>query len=153
MALTDLCLRDERPHFCEGTQRTYTLPNGYELSLINFPNAHVFPFAWEGAVINPHGKLDYDTPLTNDVEVFRTEEQTNEWIIRAILWAEAEAEGTVINAPDPFHPDYGLPDVVRLRAVHIAETKGVKAAASECKVALSTVYRWRNAYASSVSSV
>ena len=69
------------------------------------------------------------------------------------------SEGTGIastpasNAPDPFHPDYGLPDVVRLRAVHIAETKGVKAAASECKVALSTVYRWRNAYASSASSV
>jgi len=159
MALTDLCLREERPHFCEGVQRNYALPNGYELSLINFPNAHIYAFAWEGAVINPHGKLDYDTPLTNDVEVFMTEEAADAWIIRAIEWAVAE--GTVINATrhipppnnaSPFHPDYGLPDVVRLRAVHIAETKGVKPAATMCNVAVSSVYRWVNAYASSAST-
>ena len=104
MALTDLCLRDERPHFCEGTQRTYTLPNGYELSLINFPNAHVFPFAWEGAVINPHGKLDYDTPLTNDVEVFRTEEQTNEWIIRAHPMGRGRGRGNCYQRARPISP-------------------------------------------------
>jgi hypothetical protein len=155
MALTDLCLRDERPHFGDGVQRTYTLPNGYELSLINFPNAHIFPYAWEGAVINPRGKLDYDTPLTNDVEVFRTEEQTNAWIIRAIEWAvadKAEQDArTVINAVDPFHPAYGLPNTVRIRAVSLARDVSIKSAAAQCNVAESTVYKWVRAYANFAS--
>ena len=59
------------------------------------------------------------------------------------------AEGTVINAMDPFHPAYGIPITTRARAVSLAETKGVKAAAAMCNVALSTVYRWVSAYAGS----
>jgi hypothetical protein len=156
MALTDLCLREERPHFSEGVQRNYALPNGYELSLINFPNAHIYAFAWEGAVIDPHGKLDYDTPLTSDVEVFMTEEDADAWIISAIEWAVADKAKqdarTTINALDPFHPAYGLPNITRVRAVNIAETAGVEAAAAQFNVAMSTIYRWRNAYATSANA-
>jgi hypothetical protein len=151
MALTDLCLRDERPHWDNGVQRTYALPNGYELSLINFPNAHPYPFAWEGAVVDPHGHLNYDTPLTNDVEVFFTDEDADAWIIDAIEWAVADNASPANNA-SPFHYAYGLPEVVRARAVRIAETEGVKAAAAECKVAVSTVYRWVKAYVGNVSN-
>lgn len=150
MTLTNLCLRDERP-LNSGVQRNYALPNGYELSLINNPDAHIFPYAWEGAVINPDNRLDYDTPLTNDVEVFHTEEQAEAWIIRAIEWAVTEMtkwETGIASTPDPFHPAYGLPNDTRLRAVRLAETSGVKAAAKELNLAPTTLYRWRNAYAS-----
>ena len=47
----------------------------------------------------------------------------------------------------PYHPAYGLTDDTRIRALRIAETSGVKAAAKECKVAAGTIYKWRNDYA------
>lgn len=50
----------------------------------------------------------------------------------------------------PYHPDYGLTNDTRIRAVRIAETSGVKAAAAECNVAVSTVYKWIRVYATSV---
>jgi len=47
----------------------------------------------------------------------------------------------------PYHPAYGLTDDTRIRALRIAETSGVKAAAKECKVAAGTIYKWRSDYA------
>lgn len=76
--------------------------------------------------------------------------------LRALLGGPlVVSEGTgIASTPDaslsPYHPDYGLPNDTRIRAVRIAETSGVKAAAAECNVAVSTVYRWRNAYATNV---
>ena len=52
----------------------------------------------------------------------------------------------------PYHPNYGLTDDTRIRALLIAETSGVKAAAEELNVAVSTVYRWRSDYATSASN-
>jgi hypothetical protein len=52
----------------------------------------------------------------------------------------------------PYHPDYGLTNDTRIRALLIAETSGVKAAAKELNVAVSTIYRWRSDYASSASN-
>lgn len=79
--------------------------------------------------------------------------------LRALLGGPlvvSKGTGIASNTPtptaslSPYHPDYGLTNDTRIRAVRIAETSGVKAAAAECNVAVSTVYRWRNAYATSV---
>jgi hypothetical protein len=52
----------------------------------------------------------------------------------------------------PYHPAYGLPDDTRERAVRLAESVGIEAAAAEFNVAKSTIYRWRSDYATSASS-
>lgn len=156
MALTDLCLKSERP-LDSGVQRTYALPNGYELSLINSLYAHTYPYAWEGAVINPRGRLEYGTPLTSSVEVFLTDEQADAWIIHAIEWAvmtkylTAPATALVQDSPwpSPFNPAYGLADITRERAVKVARDAGVRAAIEQFHVSQASVYRWLKAYASS----
>lgn len=73
----------------EGVQRIITLPNGHKLSLRGWERR--LPFAWEGAVIAPNGNLTYDTPLTNDVEVFASEEEAIAWIERAFEWCDMDA--------------------------------------------------------------
>ena len=99
--ITDKNLVLERPHALgigEGVQRLYKLANGYGLSLVNNPELHAYPFAWEAAVVKgmtDAGKFDgitYDTPLTEDVEVFSTEAETNAFIDRAIAWSEQASE-------------------------------------------------------------
>jgi len=88
--ITDKCLTETRPHFCfAGEQRVYTLPNGYRLSAVNPKELHDYPFAWEFAVILPDSwTLTYYTPLTEDVEVFLTDDEANAFIEKAIAWAE-----------------------------------------------------------------
>ena len=92
MPLTDTNLLLWRPHPSEylgGVQRIYRFPGGYGLSLINSPKLHFYTFAWEAAVLRgvqddgTFESLCYDTPLTNDVAVFDTEEETNAFIARA----------------------------------------------------------------------
>lgn len=92
MALTDEYLLIERPHkisFVGGVQRIYRFPSGFGLSAVNGQVLHAYPFAWEIAVlkgVKDDGKfegLTYDTPLTNDVEVFSTDREANEFIHRA----------------------------------------------------------------------
>lgn len=77
-----------------GDQRLYQLANGYRLSAINSPKANFNPFAWEIAVLKVvDDKIDgiaYDTPLTNDVEVFYTDDEANAFIERAIAWGESK---------------------------------------------------------------
>lgn len=71
-----------------GEQRIYRVGN-YGLSCVNAQELHIFDFAWEIAVIKFHGptvedfKLNYDTPLTDDVEVFDSDVETNEFIKKA----------------------------------------------------------------------
>ena len=83
MPLTDEYLVSEQPHF-GGVQRLYQFPSGWGLSLVNSPKLHAYAFAWEAAVIGPDGALDYTTELTSDVIVFSTEQETNQFIERAI---------------------------------------------------------------------
>lgn len=98
--ITDKNLETERPHsgapYIDGVQRIYRLANGYRLSLINGQRLRAYPFAWEGAVIYPEhadpGGLAYDTPLTEDVEVFDTDDEANAWIERAIARGEENAK-------------------------------------------------------------
>lgn len=91
MALTDEHLVKVKPHFGGGEQRIYR-DGRYGLSLVNSPILHSFPFAWEAAVCDygtAEGKdwhLTYDTPLTNDVEVFDTEAATASFIAVAFKW-------------------------------------------------------------------
>jgi len=86
--ITDKNLTSEKPHL-DGVQRIYDLANGYKLSLINSPIVHAYPFAWEAAVLKDN-ELRYDTPLTEDVEVFDTDEEANAFIEKAIAWAEGD---------------------------------------------------------------
>lgn len=90
MALTSKNLIVEHPHpIGIGVQRIYRFPSGYGLSLVNTPILHSYPFAWEAAVlkdVSPNGgrfELTYDTELTDDVEVFMSDEEANEFIERA----------------------------------------------------------------------
>lgn len=91
MSLTQRNLLLERPHAAGigGVQRIYRFADGHGLSLVNSPKLHVYPFAWEAAVlkgVTENGEfedLDYDTELTNDVEVFQTEKEANHFIDRA----------------------------------------------------------------------
>lgn len=90
--LTNNHLLLDRPHpNFGGTQRIYRLDNGYGLSLVNATLIHTYPFAWEAAVLKDVSEdgetftLTYDTELTDDVEVFATDEEANAFIERAIL--------------------------------------------------------------------
>jgi hypothetical protein len=108
--ITDQCLIVERPHKLSktadvlkdeswrGVQRIYKLPNSFGLSLVNVPALRSYPFAWEAAVLTDvkdngdFGELTYDTPLTNDVEVFMTTGAANSFINRAIEWASSQSQ-------------------------------------------------------------
>jgi hypothetical protein len=74
-------------------QRIYALRNGYGISLINNPSARSYHFAWEAAMLHngdgSFGGLTYDTPLTNDVEVFFNDAEANEFIAKAHAWADS----------------------------------------------------------------
>ena len=77
-------------------QRIYRFVNRYGVSIINDPILHSYPFAWEAAVIKfveDEGEpfhLCYDTPLTSDVEVFHSNEETNEFLAKVKAWSEAQ---------------------------------------------------------------
>jgi len=87
--ITDTHLLLERQAHMGGVQRVYRFNNGYGLSAINSPMAHIYPFAWEIAVlkgVSENGSFEtlcYDTPLTSDVEVFQTTDEANAFIERA----------------------------------------------------------------------
>ena len=93
--LTDEYLVEEHPHlsaFIGGVQRIYRVGN-YGLSVVNGTSLHSYAFAWEIAVIKFKSKnsedcfsLDYSTLLTNDVEVFSSDEETNEFLKKAFIY-------------------------------------------------------------------
>jgi hypothetical protein len=79
--------------------RSNIVPFGprFQLSLINSPTAHFYSFAWEAAV-RVDGKLCYTTPLTEDVEVFETDDEANAFIARAReYFASPEAAALPVN--------------------------------------------------------
>lgn len=88
MALTNKGLLFQANNYIGGVQRIYRF-GLYGLSLINSPYAHFYPFAWEVAVIRFTGgadwqyTLDFSTPLTSSVEVFKTTKATNDFIKKA----------------------------------------------------------------------
>ena len=43
-----------------------------------------------------------------------------------------------------YHPDYGLPDSLRVACVESVKLIGVKETANKFNVSTSSVYRWRN---------
>lgn len=87
--ITDDWLIHSSPNEIGGEHRIYRFRDGHGLSLINSPMAHSYPYAWEAAVllgVSDDGSsegLDYSSPLTSDVEVFFTDEETNAFIARA----------------------------------------------------------------------
>ena len=108
--LTDRCFVEEGPHPGKaggdilddtgrlvlraddwGVQRIYRCGD-WGLSLINGTVLHSYKFAWEAAVLqfkDDKHSLVYDTPLTSDVEVFPTDEETNEFINKALDYFES----------------------------------------------------------------
>lgn len=107
MALTDKNLVSERQAGISGTQRIYRVGD-YGLSLVNGPMLHGYPFAWEAAVLDfrgdgKHFELTYATPLSNDVEVFQTDEAANAFIERAFTWFKQQqpAADAIVQAFEP----------------------------------------------------
>lgn len=92
MALTNDYPFTERENGIGGVQRVYSLGSKWELSLINSPIAHRFPYAWEAALIWD-SVICYSTALTSNVEVFQTGEETNEFIHLAAKYAKNFPEG------------------------------------------------------------
>lgn len=89
MAISDKYLILDRPHkIGEGRQRLYRI-GVYGLSLVNPKQLHAYEYAWKVAIIkytglgtaeDPDYDLVYSTGLTDDVEVFDTDEETNFFI-------------------------------------------------------------------------
>lgn len=92
MYITDLGWVTHKEHPMAQThpdcqRKVYVLPKpGWSISLIRGDIFHSYKYAWEGAMIGPGG-VDYSTPLTNDVEVFATDEDAIAWIVKAYQWA------------------------------------------------------------------
>lgn len=42
-----------------------------------------------------------------------------------------------------YHPEYGLPDEIRIKAINDARIWGVKIAAEKNKVSVPALYKWR----------
>ena len=91
MKLDDIPIATERKRL-DGVQRIYALPNSdtYCVSLVNAPMLHDYPFAWEAAVLRSDGSLCYDSPLTQDVEVFQTDDDAAAFVLLAFAWARGD---------------------------------------------------------------
>ena len=82
-----------------GRQRLYRWGH-YGVSLISGPAFHAYPYAWEAAVIRFQSEdltpydLVYTTVLTEDVEVFESDDAADAFLDRAatVLAALTEAE-------------------------------------------------------------
>jgi transposase-like protein len=48
-----------------------------------------------------------------------------------------------MKAVKAYHPDYGLPDEVRQRAVAMSKEAGVEFAAAYFNVSMVSIYKWR----------
>lgn len=85
-------------HPVRGHQRVYRLGD-YGLSIVNGRMLHSYSFYSEAAVIRFSGEsdvrweIDYSTPLSDDVEVFATVQQEQEFRDKAEAWM-AERERT-----------------------------------------------------------
>ena len=50
---------------------------------------------------------------------------------------------SIQHQPSPYHPDYGLPQDLRITILRTAEQTSPATAAETHNVAVSTIYRWR----------
>ena len=89
--ITDQWLEKERINEIGGVQRLYKFKSGYKLSAINAKIAHAYPYAWEFAVIGLDDNLDYSTELTSDVYVTFTEDEANQFILKAAMTIGGES--------------------------------------------------------------
>lgn len=82
-----------RPHAAfRGTQLLFKLPNGFTVSFVNPKELHSYEFAWEAALLDSDGCISYNTPLTQDVEVFFNDADAEAFLDLAIAWAVEDAE-------------------------------------------------------------
>lgn len=106
MTITDknLVVERIRDDGINGVQRIYGFKNNTGLSLVNGSMLHSYKFAWEAAVINDVNEaggftnINYDTPLTNDIVVFETDDETNEFIQKAEEYFESLPDPDTIEA-------------------------------------------------------
>ena len=62
-----------------GVQHKYKFPNGYGASVVSHPYSYGGDRGlWELAVLGLDGHLTYDTPITNDVLGYLSEDEVNE---------------------------------------------------------------------------
>lgn len=67
------------PSGLEGKQAIVEFPNGYKASVVTGDIFYSRPGCpYEIAVLNKEGRLDYSTPVTDDVCGYLTEEEANE---------------------------------------------------------------------------
>lgn len=72
-----------------GRQVIFRFANGNGLSLVNSTKLHPYHYLWEIAVISDiddngdFQSIIYNSGLTEDVEVFHTEEEVNAFIMKA----------------------------------------------------------------------
>lgn len=84
--LIDIGLVKERPNEIGGIQRIYRWGR-YGASCINAEIAHAYEFKWEVAILRYFNDDDkevicYDSGLTEDVEVFMNDLDTNEFLLK-----------------------------------------------------------------------
>ena len=100
------------------TQYTHKFPNGWGVSIIQSPATYGGDKGlWELAVLNKIGQISYDTPITNDVLGYLTEEEVNNYCKQI---AELPVESTPVlfvafshnltqSQIDGFKSQYGVP--------------------------------------------
>lgn len=90
LTMKDLLVQKQVPDL-GGIQKIYRFQSGFGLSLVNSPTLHHYSFAWEAAVLKDVSEdgqrfeLTYDTEMTDDIEVFFSDEEANEFIARASI--------------------------------------------------------------------
>ncbi len=82
MKVTDLKF-EEHPAKLSESQATVKFDNGYGASIITGPCSYTdINHPYELAVLGRDGKLDYDTPITDNVCGYLTEDDVNELLLR-----------------------------------------------------------------------
>lgn len=73
---------ETKPIF-DGVQLIYRYPNGYGASVVSFYGSYGGSQGlWELAVLDHEGNITYDTPITNDVEGYLTNDEVDELLER-----------------------------------------------------------------------
>lgn len=81
MKVSDLVFKNHSLGF-GGTVASHTFPNGYGASIITGEHAYSSEDApYELAVLH-NNEITYDTPLTDDVLGYLTEDEVNEYLLK-----------------------------------------------------------------------
>jgi len=74
----------------DGQRRLYKFNNGYGASVIkNYASYGNEENLWELAVLNPEGRIDYTTSISDDVVGYLTEEEAEEILNQIKHWVIA----------------------------------------------------------------